>query len=89
MQTTVAPFLMFQGNAGDAMSFYVSLFPDAKIVAGFKPIMPSFRGQLDEEEIVQLIAFLKSLKAGQTPRRTESADPPLSPILEKQEGKQP
>jgi len=32
MATTVTPFLMFQGNAKDAMAFYVSLFPDAKII---------------------------------------------------------
>jgi cytochrome c oxidase subunit 2 len=63
------------------------LFPDAKIVAGFKPIMPSFQGQINEEEVLQLIAFIKSLKHGQTPQRTESADPPLNPILKKQQGK--
>ncbi len=65
------------------------LYPDAKIVAGFKPIMPSFAGQVTEEEIVQLLAFIKSLKAGQTPQRTEDADPPLIPIVEKKKGKQP
>jgi len=31
MQTTVRPFLMFQGNAEEAMKFYVSLFADGKI----------------------------------------------------------
>jgi cytochrome c oxidase subunit II len=63
------------------------LFPDAKIVAGFKPIMPSFQGQINEEEVLQLIAFIRSLKHGQTPSRTESADPPLNPILEKKQEK--
>jgi cytochrome c oxidase subunit II len=52
------------------------LDPDAKIVAGFQPIMPSFRGQVNEEEMLQLIAFLKSLGPGQTPRRVEDAEPP-------------
>jgi predicted 3-demethylubiquinone-9 3-methyltransferase (glyoxalase superfamily) len=33
METTVTPFLMFQGNAADAMSFYVSLFPNANIIS--------------------------------------------------------
>ena len=33
VQTKVRPFLMFQGNtAEEAMNFYVSLFPDGKIV---------------------------------------------------------
>jgi cytochrome c oxidase subunit II len=65
------------------------LYPDAKIVAGYKPIMPSYLGQVNEEEIVQLIAFIKALKPGQTPSRTEHADPPLNPILTKQQGKEP
>jgi len=52
------------------------LNPDAKIVAGFQPIMPSFQGQVNEEELLQLIAFLRTLRAGQTPRRVEDAEPP-------------
>ena len=31
MPSTVRPFLMFQGKAEEAMTFYVSLFPGAKI----------------------------------------------------------
>lgn len=38
------------------------LLPNAKIVKGFAPVMPSFQGQLKEEEIVGLIEFIKSLK---------------------------
>jgi len=53
------------------------LDPDAKIVAGFQPIMPSYKGQIDEEEIAQLTAFIKSLRPGQTPKRNEDAEPPL------------
>jgi cytochrome c oxidase subunit 2 len=34
----------------------------AKIVPGYQPIMPSFRGQLNEEQLIQLIAFIKSIK---------------------------
>jgi predicted 3-demethylubiquinone-9 3-methyltransferase (glyoxalase superfamily) len=30
--TTVTPFLMFQGDAEDAMNLYVSLFPDSEIL---------------------------------------------------------
>jgi predicted 3-demethylubiquinone-9 3-methyltransferase (glyoxalase superfamily) len=32
MNTKVTPFLMFQGNAAEAIRFYVSLFPDGKIL---------------------------------------------------------
>ena len=31
MQTKVTPFLMFEGQAEDAMNFYVSLFKDARV----------------------------------------------------------
>jgi cytochrome c oxidase subunit 2 len=37
------------------------LNPSAKIVAGWPPIMPTFQGQVTEEQVVQLIAYLKSL----------------------------
>jgi cytochrome c oxidase subunit 2 len=47
------------------------LDPGAKIVAGFENIMPTFKGQVSEEEIVQLIAFIQSLRRGQTPKRVE------------------
>jgi predicted 3-demethylubiquinone-9 3-methyltransferase (glyoxalase superfamily) len=32
MATSVRPFLMFEGRAEEAMKFYVSLFPNGKIV---------------------------------------------------------
>ncbi|MCB9568093.1 MAG: cytochrome c oxidase subunit II [Myxococcales bacterium] len=36
--------------------------PNAKIVQGFAPQMPSFTGQLTDEQIVGLIEYIKSLK---------------------------
>jgi len=30
-------------------------------VAGYTPIMPTFQGQLSEEQILQLTAYIKSL----------------------------
>lgn len=39
------------------------LDPTAKIVAGYQPIMPTFRGQVSEDQLLQLIAYLKSLSA--------------------------
>jgi cytochrome c oxidase subunit 2 len=35
--------------------------PQAKIVAGFQPLMPTFQGLVTEEQILQLIAYIKSL----------------------------
>jgi cytochrome c oxidase subunit 2 len=37
------------------------LDPGAKIVAGYTPIMPVFRGQLSEEQMLDLIAYIRSL----------------------------
>src|SRR5262249_26844146 len=39
------------------------LNPQAKVVAGFQPIMPSFQGIVTEEQLTQLIAYLKTLKS--------------------------
>lgn len=38
------------------------LLPKKQVVAGFKPIMPTYQGQLSEEELFQLIAYIKTLK---------------------------
>jgi cytochrome c oxidase subunit 2 len=37
------------------------LNPQAKVVKGFAPVMPTFKGQLNEEQILQLLAYIKSL----------------------------
>jgi cytochrome c oxidase subunit II len=42
--------------------------PQAKIVAGFQPIMPTFQGLVTEEQLLQLIAYVRSLgETGSTP----------------------
>ncbi|HZP16950.1 MAG TPA: cytochrome c oxidase subunit II [Terriglobales bacterium] len=37
------------------------LNPAAKVVSGFKPIMPVFQGQVSEEQLNALVAYVKSL----------------------------
>lgn len=37
------------------------LNPRAKVVSGYEPIMPSFEGQLTEDNVVQLITYIRSL----------------------------
>jgi len=37
------------------------LSPAAKIVSGFKPIMPTFQGLVSEEQLTALVAYVKSL----------------------------
>lgn len=39
--------------------------PQAKIVAGYSPIMPTFEGIISEEGLVQLVAYIKSLENNQ------------------------
>jgi cytochrome c oxidase subunit 2 len=43
------------------------LTPNAKIVAGFQPLMPTFQGQLTEEQLLGLIAYVKSLGSQPAP----------------------
>jgi cytochrome c oxidase subunit 2 len=42
------------------------LNPRAKLVAGFDPVMPTFQGQVSEEQVMQLIAYIRSL--GEAPQ---------------------
>lgn len=37
------------------------LNPTAKMVAGYAPLMPTFQGQVSEEQLMQLLAYIKSL----------------------------
>ena len=37
--------------------------PGVKIIAGYQPIMPTFKGLVGEEGVQQLIAYIKSLNS--------------------------
>jgi cytochrome c oxidase subunit 2 len=37
------------------------LLPNRQIVAGYEPIMPSFQGQIDEEDLISLVAYIRDL----------------------------
>jgi cytochrome c oxidase subunit 2 len=59
------------------------LYPARKVRAGWRPIMPSFKaeftrpdGTIDEQQLVHLIAFVKSLGPGDLPSRVEESSPP-------------
>ncbi|MGH7429015.1 MAG: cytochrome c oxidase subunit II [Candidatus Methylomirabilaceae bacterium] len=41
------------------------LSPNARIVAGYQPVMPTFRGQISEEGLLQIVAYIKSLARGE------------------------
>jgi cytochrome c oxidase subunit 2 len=40
------------------------LLPKAQVVAGYEPVMPSFAGQIGEEDLMKIIAYIKSIGAG-------------------------
>jgi cytochrome c oxidase subunit 2 len=39
------------------------LLPNKQVVAGYDPIMPSFKGQLGEDEILALLAYIKATRS--------------------------
>ena len=43
------------------------LQPAAKVASGFQPIMPTFQGLVTEEQLLQLMAYVKSL--GENPAK--------------------
>ncbi|MET0754453.1 MAG: cytochrome c oxidase subunit II [Pyrinomonadaceae bacterium] len=53
------------------------LNPSGQIVEGFQPIMPTFKGQVTEEQLVSLVAYIKSL-SGVTGGSTTSTSTTMS-----------
>ncbi len=49
------------------------LNPGAKIVSGFKPIMPTYQGQVSEESLMALVAYIKSLSQPASGAATNTA----------------
>lgn len=68
------------GQSIEADENYIreSIFePTSQIVAGFPAIMPTFKGQLTEDDVMQLVAYIKSLSA--KPATTASVSMPTNP----------
>ena len=49
------------------------LVPTAKVVSGFKPVMPPFQGLVNEEQLNALVAYVKSLSKPATGAASASA----------------
>jgi cytochrome c oxidase subunit 2 len=47
------------------------LDPNEKIAEGYAPLMPTYRGQLDEEALLELVAYIKSLSPGEKEGQAE------------------
>jgi cytochrome c oxidase subunit 2 len=61
------------------------LSPSAKVVSGFKPIMPVFQGLVNEEQLNALLAYIKSLNP--SPSGAASASTAVPPDAKPQESK--
>ncbi len=73
------PVLLSDGSTVVADDAYIResiLNPGAKIVAGFQPIMPTFQGIVSEDQLLSLIAYVKSLAIPQQ-REPVSNRPPV------------
>lgn len=71
------------------------LMPQAQIAAGYENLMPTFSGRISEEELLQIIEYLKSLSnitpAPLPPAREPEAkaQPPMPQLLPQQSAPQP
>lgn len=54
------------------------LNPSSQVVEGFQPIMPTFKGQVTEEQLVSLVAYIKSLSGVTGTTSTPAAAPAAS-----------
>jgi cytochrome c oxidase subunit 2 len=67
-----AKVLLADGSTITADDSYIResiLQPNAKIVAGYQPLMPTFQGQLTEEQILALMAYVRSLQSQPVPAK--------------------
>jgi cytochrome c oxidase subunit II len=73
-----APVLLADGTTVTGDEAYIResiLQPNAKIVTGYQPVMPSFQGQLTEEQIFALTAYIKSLQSLPPPAKGSGIAP--------------
>ena len=64
------------------------VLPQAKVVAGFQPLMPTFQGLVTEEQLLQLIAYVRSLSQQSAAPGSEPQSPTMPqsstrPVVEK------
>jgi cytochrome c oxidase subunit II len=70
--------LLADGSSVTADDAYIResiLNPSAKIVAKYQALMPAFQGQLTEEELLNLISYVKSLQAPAAPETGSGVAP--------------
>ena len=55
------------------------LRPQAKLVDGYQPLMPTFQGLVSEENVMALVEYVKSLRANTAVSRADAPEEPASP----------
>ncbi len=73
------PVALADGGTVTADETYIResiVAPSAKVVAGYQPIMPTFQGLVSEEQLLQLVAYVRSLKA----KAPAAGAPPAPPV---------
>jgi cytochrome c oxidase subunit 2 len=74
------PVMLDNGSTVAADDNYMResiLNPGAKVVAGFHPIMPTFNGIVNEEQMLSLLSYMKSLSQPQQGNANQTL-PPVS-----------
>jgi cytochrome c oxidase subunit 2 len=62
------------------------LYPAKQVVEPWDAVMPTFQGQVSEEEVLQLIAYIRSLGKGDTPVPNNASPPPVGAPTEPPKG---
>ena len=65
-----SPVALTDGRVVKADERYIRdciIMPETLRVAGYPPVMPKFAGQIKEEELVRIVAYIKALGAEATP----------------------
>jgi len=73
------PVTLQAGNKVVADESYIRdsiVNPAGKVVFGYQPIMPTFQGQISEEGLLQLLAYIKSMEAKPAAGGAAPAAPP-------------
>ncbi|MGH7837884.1 MAG: c-type cytochrome, partial [Candidatus Binataceae bacterium] len=65
-----SPVTLVDGTIVTADDRYIRdciLLPETQRVASYPPVMPSFAGQISEEDLLKIIAYIKSLTPEEQP----------------------
>jgi cytochrome c oxidase subunit 2 len=72
--------LLRDGSTTEADAAYIRdsiLYPAKQVAAPWEPVMPTFQGQVSEEEVLLLVAYVRSLGRGDLPRPNNDTPPPI------------